>query len=432
MTPGKAITFLFSVYNLVWTCVLPFLKRQPRIADGFEQRMGNDLPKGPVDIWFQSASAGESYLTGEILKCFDPARALSIWLTTNTRQGLDILMAEMEKLKKTHPDLHIHVSFAPFDCPSLMNRVVRTVRPGLMVLVELEVWPGLLKALKDNHCQTLVVNGRLTEKSLKRYLMIPSLWSYLSPDTICTISKDDARRFERMFPSSRVHVIPNIKFDRITFPPLGQPENPLRPLFDGERPLVVLGSVRQEEEAQVEQMIHQLVHGQEEVCVLLFPRHMHRVPFWVERLKNSGLVFKKRSEMTDMDNSCRVVIWDLFGELGHAYALAQAAFVGGSLAPLGGQNFLEALSCGIVPVSGPSWGNFTWVGQAVVDKGLLLIEPDGESVARRLLSQIHDHESKETVKKKALAFLEPLKGGTRLTCEHIDTLINPHSIQGQP
>lgn len=430
MTPGKAITVIFSIYNLIWAILIPFLKRKPRIADGFDERMGRHLPTGPVDIWIQSASAGESYLTAEILSQFDPSLTFSLWLTTNTRQGLDILLAERKKRKQTHPKLSIHISFSPFDQPSLMDRVVRKVKPQLMVLVELEVWPGLLKALKENTCKILVVNGRLTEKSMKRYLLMPSLWAYLSPDAVCAISDDDAGRFSRLFPSCSVKVLPNIKFDRFAITIHGEADNPLSDLLGTHRPIVTLGSIRQEEETQVTQIIRTLIDDHPHVLVLLFPRHMHRITFWVDRLNELGISFIKRSDLPGMNDACRVVVWDCFGELGYAYDLAQAAFVGGSLAPLGGQNFLEVLACGLVPVTGPSWDNFAWVGQDIVDKGLLIIEPTANHVARRLLNQIQASEAKEAVRHMALDYLERKKGGTRLTCERILSLINPLARQG--
>ena len=80
-----------------------------------------------------------------------------------------------------------------------------------------------------------------------------------------------------------------------------------------------------------------------------------------------------------------VILWDTFGELVHAYKYADAAFLGGSLAPLGGQNFLEALNCGVIPVTGPFWDNFSWVGSEIVNEGLLRVAEDWRGVSDALV-----------------------------------------------
>lgn len=424
MQTTKAMSIAFSLYNLAWSTAIPFLKRKPRISDGFRQRLLDDELPTKADIWIQSASAGEAYLTAEILANLDVMKPMTLWLTTNTRQGLDILEQTRDKLRTEKPGLKICVSFTPFDKPTIMEKAVRLVRPKLMVLVELEMWPGLLRSLKENRSKILIVNGRLTQKSLDRYLLFPSLWTALAPDEICAMSDDDAQRFSRLFPESVIRVVPNIKFDRIAPIPDQIEDNPLAALFKTPRPLVVLGSVRQEEENQVDLIIRKIIHENPEVTVLLFPRHMHRIQAWSNRLDDMGITWRTRSRLSDCVTTDQVILWDRFGELSQAYALAQAAFVGGSLAPLGGQNFLEVLQCGLIPVSGPHWSNFSWVGEDIIKHGLLIIEHTWEHVSNRLLAHVDSAIPRDIVRQKALHYLDTMKGGTRKTCERILDLMN--------
>ena len=120
-----------------------------------------------------------------------------------------------------------------------------------------------------------------------------------------------------------------------------------------------------------------------------------------------------------------VVLWDTFGELLPAYRHAKTAFIGGSLAPLGGQNFLEALVNGVVPVTGPSWENFAWVGSGIIASGLLRVADDWRSVADILLKDIDNPLHRQDTITEALQYIKTRQGGTKIACRHItDSLAN--------
>ncbi len=114
-----------------------------------------------------------------------------------------------------------------------------------------------------------------------------------------------------------------------------------------------------------------------------------------------------------------VILWDAVGELAPAYAHARAAFVGGSLAPLGGQNFLEALICGVIPVIGPSWEDFRWVGKALFESGLARIGEDWRAVAAHLIRDLNDPPSRDGVKARARAYFSGRRGGAAAACRTI-------------
>lgn len=421
-----AATTLFF-YNLAWSVAIPFLKRSRRLRDGLGQRLAQQENLREADVWIHGASAGESYLTTGIVKHPLLTGPQKMRLTSCTRQGIDILEKARDALLAERPELEADVAFLPFDKTALMAKTVATVRPRLAVLVELELWPGLLHALKKNGSRILIANGRLTEKSLKRFLLFPSLWKELAPDEVLAISPADALRFRRLFPKTPISVVANMKFDRLGQQAEVAGESPFAVLLDQARPAVVLASVRQEEEEQVEQMLAMLVQKNPSLQILLFPRHMERLSAWGKRLDSRGLKWRLRSQLEGKAFDGQVVLWDRFGEMGHAYSLARAAFVGGSLAPLGGQNFLEPLYEGIVPVSGPSWENFSWVGAEIVRQGLLYVETGWKKVAYRLLKQIAAPRPREEVRRAARNFLAKKRGGTRTTCERLLALLHDTS-----
>ncbi len=411
----------FKLYNAGWAIAVPFLKKKQRLAEGFKHRIldGTTLPQS--DIWIQAASGGEAYLALELLKriCFDTP--LNIIVTTNTTQGLEILEKGVASFDSGN--IQLTVTYSPFDHPRIIGKAVKLINPKVMILLELELWPGLLNALKHSNCKTIIINGRLTQKSLKGYLKWPSLWRDIAPCDILAISEVDATRFKSIFPEASVDTMNNIKFDRVMAEDLQtNTANPLSPVRDSKRSVIVLGSVRAEEEEFVGRLICYLVKTNPDVVVWLFPRHMERVLFWQQFLKKTGLNWGVRSDKKDTGKSEDVLLWDRFGELSYAYEIADAAFVGGSLAPLGGQNFLEVLSAGLLPVTGPSWENFLWTGEEIIEQHLLYKEENWQKVAERLLKQILYPVSREDVRAMLAEYIESRKGGTQAACEKIKEL----------
>ena len=188
----------------------------------------------------------------------------------------------------------------------------------------------------------------------------------------------------------------------------------------GDSPFVVLGSIRQEEESKIEKIIQHIQRRIPDAVIGLYPRHIHRVSAWMDRLNHLHKNRFLRSAIRETVRPGSVIIWDTFGELQHGYSLAKAAFVGGSLAPLGGQNFLEALTCGVIPIIGPSWKNFAWIGQGVVEQGLVRIAADGAEVAELLVGDITADRPRTEVIEKATEYIEDLKGGTQQACRVIN------------
>lgn len=414
-----------QAYEWLWRGATPFLGRNHRLRDGLPQRLGRSFPIGPMDIWIQAASAGESYLAGMILDTLGGDTPHRILVTTNTRQGKDILDAVMQRLRSASKRDQWASAFFPFDRPSLMQKAVDAIQPRIMVLLETEIWPGLMNALKINGIPMVIVNGRMQAKNLRHYQLWPRFWHTLGPDLIMAVSPEDADRYACLYGPSKVSVMPNMKFDRaITGPKTGQP-NPVRALIPAGTPFVVLGSVRQEEEEAVGQLIGYLLDRRPDILIGLFPRHMHRVASWQSRLNTAGITGHLRSRITAPVNPGGVILWDVFGELVSAYAAAASAFVGGSLAPLGGQNFLEPLTCGIVPIIGPSWKTFEWVGPEIFDQGLVHVAEDWRQVGDHLLKAVAAPPPPKIVIDTLQRYVAERQGGTAMAVQAIEQLLKP-------
>jgi len=211
--------------------------------------------------------------------------------------------------------------------------------------------------------------------------------------------------------------MPNIKFDRLRFD-----ADPPRPACAGllpeNAPFVILGSVRKEEEQDVLKIIQGLREARPRAVLGLFPRHMRRVCVWERLLREAEIPFALRSENQRAEPG-QVLLWDVFGELSGAFSLACAAFSGGSLADLGGQNFLEPLGHGVTAVTGPSWSNFAWVGREIFDTGLVRLAPDWRGVLAELSALAAHAPDPAEVRARARAYALSRRGGALAACQAV-------------
>ena len=327
------------------------------------------------------------------------------------------------------PQYPAAVAYFPFDRPTIMKKLVCRIRPTVAVFLETEIWPGLLRELKHSGTRVLIINGRISRRSLDRYLTWPSFWRQAAPHQVLAVSEADAARFRRLFTTSSVAVMPNIKFDRLDQSTMAADGENDRPGFltSLQSPFVILGSVRQEEEASVGEIIAGIRAGNSHAVIGLFPRHLHRIDAWQKRLKSLGIPWVLRSRIHGSREGRvpggTVVLWDVIGELAAAYERAQAVFVGGSLAPLGGQNFIEALICGIIPVIGPSWEDFRWVGESLFESGLARIGADWRAVADHLIRDLNHPPPRGQVQSMARAYFSSRKGGADDACRLISACL---------
>jgi 3-deoxy-D-manno-octulosonic-acid transferase len=412
-----------TVYDLFWRAALPWLRRHHRLADGWPQRVMAASPPGPFDIWIQAASAGEAYLALQLAEALPGETGHRILMTTNTRQGNDILTQGIASAWPAGKREAI-AAYCPLDRPRIMDRALTAFAPRLLILLETEIWPALLFHCARRRVPTLIVNGRLTHRSIAGYRKLPWLWRALAPTRVLAVSAADAGRFRQLFPEARVEVMPNMKFDRLGAAPADtRAAGALQGLFPPGRPLVVLGSVREEEEEPVSRLVERLHRARPDATIALFPRHLHRLAAWGRRLEAMGAAWTLRSRTSSPAAPGAVVLWDVFGELQQAYRLATTAFVGGSLAPLGGQNFLEALDGGVIPVIGPYWETFTWIGEAVFAGGLARRAADWESAAALLLKGLDGPPEREAVMRRARDYVDARRGGTRQAAQAAAALL---------
>ncbi len=419
-----------GLYRGLWTAATPLVRRHKRLAQGFEERTAltgepftDSSPSGGPLIWIQAASGGEAALARTLTHALGALPELAerhprLLCTTWTAQGLNVL-----RKIPLPAGCSLHSRYVPLDDPALMREAVALAKPACVILLETELWPGLMAACREASVPLLVLNARMTPKSLSGYRLLRPLLRDIRPARVLAISEDDAARFAEIFGPDGIGVMPNIKFDGATVAP---PEGPdpfasLPAGADPSLPRLALASVRQEEEALLLDILPTLLHGN---AVAIAPRHMHRVDFWRKALAPHAPILRSELLSGTAVPSSGPLIWDTFGDLPLLYAHIDAAFIGGSLARLGGQNFLEAPALGTPVFVGPHLNNFLWVGEEIFSTGTVERIPNAQTLGK-LLPKAAAHRRTlgpaavlET-RRRFTEWLVPRAGGAQLAAQAI-------------
>ncbi len=412
---------LLKLYSLAWRIAIPSLYVSPRIRAGWRQRLLKGYSGGQVDLWIQASSGGEAYLALEILSALAVEGFPRVLVTSGTTQGLDILKKGIEGIDESRRT-SIRITSFPFDGPGLMDRALRQWSPRTMVLLETELWPGLMAACTKHGVPMVILNGRLSKKSFKAYRCLRGFWRDVRPERVLAVSPGDRDRYCALFGEQGVQMMHNIKFDRMRMDAIID-QSPVAGMIPRGGPFLVMGSVRKEEERDVVEVLQSVIKAIPETISALFPRHMHRLPAWKRSLNRAGLRWTLRSGIKGDVPRGSIILWDVFGELSSAYAVAQAAFVGGTLRPLGGQNFLEPLGQGVIPCIGPYWEHFAWVGEEIVQKGLVRQVANSRELMDCLVKSLKEPPPRQEVLERARDYVDKRRGGTETACRTINAYL---------
>ena len=416
----------FLIYRALWRLARPFLKKSKRLSDGWEERTGKFSEKtGPADIWIQAASGGEVRLALAICQTLPSTRPLKIIVATWTRQGLEVVEKTKDKVLTRHPGMEITARFAPFDQPEIVLEALQSTHPSVVLLLETELWPGLMAACHELHIPVHVINGRINRSTVRFACLFSSLMEDISPRSIHAISETDRRSFASIFPCG-ASVMPNIKFS-LASEAMYQPLRSRPPIFLPGVPIFLFASVRNSDETRLPGIFPSLFMAHPEAVIVIAPRHLHRVAAWQEVLDDTGLtpMLWSKFSLGEQLPPGRVLIWDHFGDLPQLYASAQAVYVGGAFGE-GGQNFLEPLSAGRIPCIGPNAYNFNW---ALIEEkpdsptlkvcGLLIVADTPKAVARAMLAQIENPRDRGDIRKEFRTWLESRLGGVSIAADVI-------------
>ena len=379
----RPIYFLYQVLEIALFpgVVLYLLYRGIRdrgYFTGLKERFG--FEDGPVEttgagsIWFHAVSVGEVLsVVGLLRRLRAENPAARLFVSTTTLAGRATAEQKLAGLADS-------VFFAPLDYRSCVRRVLRRLRPSLVVVLETEIWPNLYRESKRAGASLVVVNGRISDRALPRYRR----WSWFFrhvlywADTILVQTEEDARRYAVAGAAvERVRVGGNLKYDFA--PPAGGIAPEIARFLDGLHPVkiwIAASTTAQvsprdvDEDDAVIAAFGEISASEKGLLLVIAPRKPERFDVVADKLEGAGVRYARRSALGEMELP-GVLLLDSIGELAALFARADAVFMGGTLTARGGHNILEPAYFGKPVVVGPHMENFAAIAEEFYRAGAL-------------------------------------------------------------
>ncbi|HVB28503.1 MAG TPA: 3-deoxy-D-manno-octulosonic acid transferase [Terriglobia bacterium] len=395
---------------------------------GWRERLGK-LPPGlrqevPGAIWIHAVSVGETLAVAGLVKRLQqryPER--KIFLSSVTATG-------REAGEKKLPDVAGRF-YLPFDWKWAVRRVLRHIRPSLLVIVETELWPNLLRTVRESGCKTVMVNARVSDRSFPGYrLGRPFMRRVLRDVTrICTQTATDAERFRQLGARADSLVVTgNLKFDGRA-PEFGKFGARIKEALAAENrtPVLVAGSTMRGEEPLVLEA-WQRIHARHPCgLMILAPRHPGRFDEVAELLKARQLSAIRRTNLPEDEYEIRrllsqteILLLDTIGELAEMVGVADVVFVGGSLVPTGGHNVVEPAFWGKPILFGPHMNNFRDVASLFLGAGGAVQVANANGLADAVLRLLDHPDEARRLGERAQGVIQQQTGAATRILEQME------------
>lgn len=374
---------MYLLYNLVLILgsilVFPFYAFKAITAGKYRksllQRLGL-LPRELIEdlsgdkiIWLHAVSVGEVLSSLSIIRMIREGRPdLRIIVSTVTETGNDTARSRLSGIED--------IIFFPLDYPWVVKRVIRGVRPRLFILVETDIWPNFLKELKKRNVPAVIINGRVSPRSYRKYVRLK--WFFKGVfEAISAFAMQSDLDSDRIIGSgaerSRVITTGNLKFDQ-ALPGIQEAEQEQMLNSMGLKPshkVFIAGSTHRGEEEIVLDVFEELKREHLDLILILAPRNPERFAEVEDLLSKRNLVWGKRTERNASSTSANieVILLDTIGELSRIYSVGRLVFVGGSLVKMGGHNLLEPAAHKKAVMFGPYVHNFQDISCVLKDSG---------------------------------------------------------------
>lgn len=441
---------MYLLYSLLLTvgflALLPWFAidafRTRKYITGLGQRLGK-LPEiahagGPL-IWLHCVSVGETEAARPLVRALldkFPSHRLVISTTTVTGQKI---------AKEAFGHDAAAVFYFPIDWAWTVRRVLRTLQPAVVLIMETELWPHLMRECRRRAIPVALINGRISIKSFGRYKMIrPFIRGVLDDFSIALMQSehDAARILELGMSAERILMPGNLKFDSAESSIDESLTANLRERFGfGQGALlIVAASTHDPEEQVVIDAFKQIKNSKSryQTRLLIAPRHPERFAEVASLLHASGLTWSRRSAAAQAeDRQSEVVLLDTIGELRAIYPLADIAFVGGSIAEHGGHNVLEPAARGVCVVTGAHTHNFAAITRAMLNEEAIVQLPKiaASETSVELGKTFHELLSNDSLRRdighRASVVCNRNRGATEQTLQTIASLLEERKTAGE-
>lgn len=375
-------------------------------------------------IWLHAVSVGEVNLLRPLLTAIEAA--YPDWdcvITTTTRPAYELART------KYAPRI---VAYCPLDFSWAVSTAIRRLRPDVLILTELELWPNLIMTARRRGVRLAVVNGRMSDRSWKRYARIRTMMGQIFQqiDLLAVQNEEYAQRFRDLgAPADRVQITGSIKFDGAQT----DRDNPLTKRLvslAGIMPTDIVflaGSTQHPEEKYALETYRRLVTKFPQLRLILVPRQPKHFDEVAELLQKSGLPWTRRSELeqTSSEAARRILLVDTIGELGGWWGAAQIAYVGGSMGNRGGQNMIEPAAYGAAVAFGPNTQNFRDVVALIRNHDAGVVVQGSKELTAWVERCLTDPDYAIQLGTRAQSLVASQVGATQRTLELLRALLEP-------
>jgi len=361
-------------------------------------------------LWLQALSMGEVIAATPVLKQVreqNPDLYIALSVTTDSGYSTALNLDFVDSL-----------FFHPLDCLPFTQMALHRINPDLYVVTDTGFWPGLIDLLHRKKCPALLFNGRISQRSLQRYLRIGSLFkeTFQKFRQLCmqNIQAEQAALALGATPM-KITVIGDPKYDALPIM-TQEEEGRLRQTFklDTHTQVWVAGSTHAGEEEVILNAYRQLLKPLPDLVLILAPRRIERTQEVATLIKMNSFTFSYRSSQGD-EAPQSIILLDSIGELAQVYALGQIAFVGNSLIkPGGGHSLIEPLSHGLPVLHGPHIENIGHVAELAHHQGLAFLVQNAQDLSEQLQTLLANKSHLEEIAQKSRTFITQQQGASAI------------------
>ncbi len=414
------LSFSLRLYSLLWWGMLPLAllrlwwrgMREPGYRTQVGERLGYyaGTPAAPL-IWLHAVSVGETRAAEPLVRALlaaCPGHQLLLTHMTATGRATGKALFGGER--------RVSQAYLPYDTLTMTTRFVRHFRPQVCLLMETEVWPALIASCTAAGVPVVLVNARLSERSLRRGQRFAGLLGTAAQQiTLVAAQTDaDARRLKSMG-ARDVRVTGNLKFDVAVPEAMRVAGRSLRTQI-GARAVLLCASTREGEEALL-LAAYMKATLPSDFLLMIVPRHPQRFDEVAKLFTDQGLRVQRKSQLkgAGVPADTQLLVGDTMGEMFAYYTASDFAFIGGSLLPLGGQNLIEACACGKPVLLGPHTFNFAQPSEDALAAGAALRVADATELFARSFDLLAQPAQRDAMSAAALRFARQEVGATQRT-----------------
>ena len=414
---------------IILSCSSVLLVLIPKTRYGLRQKLGlitdTSKPKNE-SVWFHAVSVGELNAISKLVLLFKESNPKEeIVISTTTKTANDIALNQFGTIAT--------VIYFPFDLPWIINKFLVIFKPKAVIIAETEIWPGFIHEAYKRKIKLIMVNGRISPRSFKNYHFLSYFFKPIISkfNLICVQNDTEKNRFEKLTNSSPdIKVTGNLKYDGVLNHDQAGIDTLAKNLHITHNDFVIVaGSTHDSEEKAIIKVFQRLkstgdlFKTHNNLKLLIVPRHDERFSQVESLIKETKIDYAKYSDPKNISDKTEIILIDKMGILTQIYALAQIAFIGGSLVKVGGHNLLEPYNYKIPVICGKYLFKTKQIAYELVNLEAISIAENEDELYQAFLTLIQNADKLKRMGERGQSILNNSKGSNQSTLALINNLI---------